>query len=129
MVYNTKAMYDLALARSLEIGPRVINLNGKPTAAYAMRKTELKRLFVEQGYSPRRHTWINNVKDWDMFMALIPMDFEAEGIQFDPAIIFTAIPERSHLELSLFAQDQRVPHFPTYQELKKCNGEGVSNEA
>ena len=112
MVYSTKQMYDIALAIALDNGPRTIRIGGKETAAYCLSKNELKRIFVEHGYNPRRHAWVNSILDWTWLCnVLVPKEIKDDTVQ-NCWIAFSYVGDTKLLYLKTYAEDNNVSYFP-----------------
>lgn len=116
MPVSTRQMYYLALARAIEIGPRKVSVNKVPTAAYFLTKTELKLLFVENGYSARRKAWMNNIVDWRMFGTWVEdgFDDETKPVKY---VYFNTLDARDLQRLHMFAEDNHcVNCYPEIPE-------------
>lgn len=110
MVYSTKDMYSIALATAIDNGPRAISVNGQLTAAYCLSKNEVKKLFVDHKYNPRRSAWVNSVMDWNEFYdVVVPKDFENVPNCW---ILFTHIGEKNGQALHMFAEDRDCTYYP-----------------
>lgn len=57
---NGKTMYVLARATAIERGPRKF----KRFVGYALTETELKRIFVLEGFNPQKKTMTNYIDMW-----------------------------------------------------------------
>lgn len=111
MVYSTRQMYYIALANAIKNGPRIISRNGVTVAAYSMTKNELKLLFVDNGYSPRRKAWMNNVTDWALFDAEVSKNF-ADVNSENGYVIFKTLSDDAQIYLRMYAEDNSVPSYP-----------------
>ena len=58
---NLKSMYDLAKAKAIELGPRKF----KKLAGFALTETELKKLYTEAGFIPKRRVWSSHCEIWE----------------------------------------------------------------
>ena len=103
-------MYDIACNRAIDIGPRIVGINGISTAAYVLTKTELKLLFAENGYSPRRSAWVKNVCDWTLWDVYISQGFPED--RKGGFVAFKLIGPSPITYLHMFAEDNDVPYFP-----------------
>lgn len=113
MVYTTKQMYDIAEAIAIENGPIIIGIEGIQTAAYALPRSELKKIFGNNGYQTRRRTWLENIEDWRDYNAIVPKGISEKGALPTPFfVVFTLLAPRDLLTLRMFAEDENVPYFP-----------------
>lgn len=104
-------MYRIALDLAIKNGPRVVGKDGKPTAMYMLTKRELKMLFVENGYSPRRRAWINNILDWTLWDVYISPEFDENRTETG-FIAFRLIGDKNIGTLHFIAEENDVEYFP-----------------
>ncbi len=73
---NTRiAMRSIAYDEALKNGPVLLNIQGTTTAAYALRKHELGKLFESNGWSTDRIAWLKAIRGWrNFFHDLTPQD-------------------------------------------------------
>lgn len=101
----------IALELAIKKGPRIIGMNGKETAAFMLTKKELKILFVENGYSPRRKAWINNILDWSLWEVCISPGF-GENHTDSGYVAFRLVGDKNITTLHFVAEDANVEYFP-----------------
>lgn len=111
MVYSTRQMYRIALDLAIKNGPRVVGKDGKSTAMYMLTKRELKILFVENGYSPRRRAWINNILDWTLWEVYISPEF-AEDRTENGFVAFKLVGNKNISALHFIAENNDVDYYP-----------------
>lgn len=58
---NSKTMYELAKAKAIAKGPRKF----RKLAGFALTESELKHLYLTEGYSPARKVWERNAALWE----------------------------------------------------------------
>lgn len=70
-------MHSLAYAKAIQIGPRVVYINGVKRAAYSLNFEELKKIFTKEGYNINRITWRKTISTWgdpELWNELTPAD-------------------------------------------------------
>ena len=62
-------MHDLAERKAVSIGPRTVNINGEPKAAFYLSKKELNDLFTRNGFNTNGVAWLKMIirfkETWD----------------------------------------------------------------
>ena len=117
MVFTTKQMFDIAEAAAIEQGPRILTIEGKQTAVYALSRNELKMIFAEHLYQTRRKTWLQNIEDWRMYGAIVPKGIADRAKLEEPFhVIFTRLLKPDMVTLQMYAEDQNVPTFPSFKD-------------
>lgn len=112
LVYTASAMYRIAEAIAKERGPIGVKMDDGVHLGYAMKGEELKKLFVQHGYSLRRSTWINNIRDWAViYDAFVPKDIETSMRQ-NWSVIFTLLTPDEERELDWISEEQHYPRYP-----------------
>ena len=64
MTKTIHIMYSLAYRKAIALGPRILDVNGNPRAAYHLTKDELKKLFTLNGFNTERVTWLKYIIAW-----------------------------------------------------------------
>lgn len=105
-------MYEIALAKAIELGPRRMSIGTSAYAVYGLRKCELRKLFVECGYSPRRRTWITCIQDWEpIFDVIVPREI-TDPNSTQCMIVFRDFNKECRTALTDFANKEEIPSFP-----------------
>ena len=107
-------MFDIAEAAAIEQGPRILMIEGKQTAVYALSRNELKAIFAEHLYQTRRKTWLQNIEDWRMYGAIVPKGI-ADRIKLEEPfhVIFTRLLKPDMITLQMYAEDNKIPRIPS----------------
>ena len=107
-MYGARDMHKLAVARAVEIGPRLINSNGMKLAIYGLTKKELRKLFVvENGYSDNRSAWLKVIESWgdeDLWGELVAKEFFMDGNWGVYVAFIATLSSDDILSLKLFAE-------------------------
>ena len=113
MVYSVKQMYDVALADVIKKGPRIVHIDDKDMAAYALGRKELLQLFVEKDYQPKRSTWLTCIEQWrDLFDVIVPKGISTNKTEQSFIVIFSNVGEQNLLYLRMFAEDNNIGYYP-----------------
>ena len=112
MVYTASAMYRIAEAIAKEKGPVGVKMDDGVHVAYALKRFELRKIFMEHGYSMRRSTWVSNIKDWaDVYGAWVPSDIETK-MRPEWSVIFTELNSKDETDLDYASSTMNYPRFP-----------------
>lgn len=111
MPLSTRQMYYVALDNATEKGPRIISGKKGDVAAYSLTKKELKLIFAENGYSPRRKAWVNNVLDWELFGTIVSEQFDDYGSD-KGYVIFTTLTKVAMDNLRYYADEHSIRYYP-----------------
>lgn len=114
MVYSTRQMHDIALARALENGPKILHIGDDDVAAYALSKKELYKLFVDHGYSADRTRWISTIQKWGderLWNDVVAKEM-ADKNNWSCHVVFREVDKDNLLKLLMFAEDRGIPAYP-----------------
>ena len=107
-MYGAKDMHRLAIAKALELGPRLIRANGELLAIYGLSKKELKKLFVvDNGYSPKRSAWLSVIDSWsdpDLWGDVVAREFLKDGNWNAHVVFMYAFSSEDITRLKLYAE-------------------------
>ena len=114
-MYNPRDMYWQGLRKALKAGPRMIIIQGKPLAVYALSRTELDELFDENHFqTATRKTWLTYIEQWPKYGATVPLDLKKNTGNW--SVIFENIDKDHHRTLRKFAEDNGYIVYPTLAE-------------
>lgn len=117
MTKGPKKMYDIAYAKAVEKGPRIVTLkDGKKVSVYCLSKTELRsEVFGVNDFNIRGQTWLEWINTWKEehgdrapSKAVILSPGSA-----DWTYIFMGVDKDDLIDLRMFAEDNGAPSLTT----------------
>lgn len=75
LMKNSKTMYLLAKAKAIEKGPRMFRRFG----GYCLTEPELKKIFLMEGFNPRKKTYESYISLWKEFGLIKALTTDANG--------------------------------------------------
>lgn len=83
-------MHDIAYDYAVSHGPRLVMVNDKRLAAYALSKVELAKIFEKEGgYSSDRIAWLKAIRAWGRYYDdAVPVDKVLFNVDAEWNVIF-----------------------------------------
>lgn len=111
MTKGVHAMHGLSERKAIELGPRILTINGKTRACYYLTKEELKVLFAKNGFNPNGVSWLKQIicfkEIWGEVGPSVQTILDPEQDEWQ--IIFINLDATSLLNLQLFGENNDTP--------------------
>lgn len=118
---NSAWMHDKALRDAIKKGPRVFTVHGEERVAYGLTKSEIKTLFLAQGYNISTGSrWRTTLLEWtdhnmlrfDLITAKAD-DVLDKRKDVDFSVLFCDLNKSQMMDLTLEAEDMHIKSWPT----------------
>lgn len=105
------AMYELCRREAIKKGPRVMKVDGQPRTVYGLRRDELAKIFVKEGFRKDRIAWLKIVIAFrDVWEEVAPKDSTILNPNESWSVAFIQnLTDAEILDLKFTAEDQHIP--------------------